>query len=323
MTAALVKGNCAVQVSRRVADLELGLFQSGWDVSRLSGDDPASVAAAASGSIFFEAARSAYIVRGPAPSPSAVASLVESAVDDPDMMVIVAHEGATKKDFKKLVEPLFKKDLVETFNIPGKPWELAAFTASMAVREATRLGTPMGQGLAAALVARSGDDPGAILFEVLKAHTLARISGSPDIQPGHVAGSISAVAELGPAQLEEALASRSAKAILSAARRIGSRSSKDPTMWAVGWLTPSVVKWSAASSTSLGSAAAAAVGINPWVWKNRIEPAARKWGSTGCAEILSVLAGAEAAVRYGAASPWNMLSCGLAEAAAGSSVSSR
>jgi DNA polymerase III delta subunit len=321
MTAALVRGDCAVQVSRRAAELEWGLFQDGWNVSRLSGDDPAAISAAAAGSIFFEAARTAYVVRSPAEAVSAVKDLVESALDDPDTVVILVHEGKTKKDFKKVVEPHFKKGMIETFNLPGKPWEIAAFTAGIAVREATRLGTPMGSGLAEALVARSGDDPGAILFEVLKAHTLARISGSAGIEPGHVAGSIAAVAELGPAQLEEALALRSPKAILSAARRIGSRSSSDPTMWAVGWLTPSVVKWSAAASTSLGGGAASAAGINPWVWKNRIEGPARRWGSEGCAEILAVLAGAEAAVKYGAASPWNMLSCGLAGAATRSSVS--
>jgi hypothetical protein len=309
MTTALIQGSCRPLVVRRSQELELGLVRSGWSVVRLSGSDPSGLDAAAAGSVFFGEARNAYFVRDPESAPAAVASLVGTASDDKDTLVVVVLEGRPKAAFKKTVTPLFKGGLVETFDAPGKPWEMDAWAADLAVREAERLGTPMSDTLATSLVARVGPDPGTVIWEVLKAHRTASADHARRVEPRHVASAIAPVAELGPSKLLDALAEKHPVPILAAARLVGSRSTKDPTMWAVGVITPTVIKW-LAEANHMGPVA----GANIHAWRNHVVPPARRWGAAGCSRILSALAEAESAVKSGASSPWNLLTCGLVSA---------
>jgi len=221
----------------------------------------------------------------------------------------------SSKLFKKVVE---KTSRAYAYITPTKPWEQTPYAADFGVSIAKAMGTPITKALSTSLVGRVGTDLATLWWEIKKASMLAGLEGSPTIEATHVKRVMAPISEVGPEALIAPLEALSAKKFLAAALRVQQYAGKDPTMWTCALLSKRVLLWLAVSHAHENKISldlvAQRLGKNSWYLKNQVLPPARKWGSKGCASLLSALAEAENSVKAGAVAPFNSLVCQVVRA---------
>ena len=302
----LVHGNCGFRVSRHRLSLQNEAFKAGFRVETASGKNKGSALDALSGSAFFSDPLAIVISE---PLKDVEATLELARLSD-ERLHIICIQNSTIPKSSKLIKGL-KEARVSLYQIPTKPWELAPHGVAFGIATAKAMGTPVSKSLVESLVARVGADLPVIYWEIKKASVLAALEGSSSIEAQHVKKTLAPIAEVGPDSLIDPIEKLQAKKFLQAAMRVQNHAGKDPTMWTSAILSKRILLWLAvahAFETNVPmDSLAARLEKNAWYLKNQVLPPAKRWGSKGCAELLSALAASERSVKTGAAAPFNQL----------------
>ena len=177
-------------------------------------------------------------------------------------------------------------------------------------------GVAAGSGVGELLAQGAGGDLGYLRLEVLKLVALARARGvalvgvdlAEQVAGGPIHGDLDRVA----AALGEANSAALGEALLQVRAAVP----RDPTARLLAVLDRAVGQWLCAAM--LGDPdperAAREVGVHPYVYRLRVAGPARRWRLGGLLRVLSVLAGADEAMRAGAPNPFVALAAGLLRA---------
>tara|TARA_X000000950_G_scaffold259444_1_gene327823 strand:- start:585 stop:1448 length:864 start_codon:yes stop_codon:yes gene_type:complete len=278
----------------------------------VDGKDNGTALDALAGNAFFSEPL-AIVVDNPTKDTNTILQLAE--VEDDTLRVVLIHSGTLPKNSKLLK---IKNLRVAQYQNPSKPWEVKPHATEFAVLSAREMGTPISKPLADSLVSRVGADLATVWWEIKKASTLAKSEGGQSIDVKHIKQTIAAISEVGPDAMLAPLEKMSAKKFLQAAFRVQKHSSKDPTMWTCAMFSKRILLWLAVAQAVEKKVpleqVAERLGKNSWYLKNQILQPSKRWGSRGCAELLSALATAENSVKSGAAAPFNSLICSIADA---------
>jgi len=311
----VIYGNCGFRVARHKQGLLHDFYTKGFRVEMVDGNDKGSALDAVSGSVFFSEPLAIFVTQ-PLKDPEGMEDLVQHTGDS--LRAVLIQDGNIPKSSKLFKKVVGKNSRVHTYNTPTKPWEQTPYAADFGVSVAKGMGTPISKSLATSLVGRVGVDLATIWWEVKKASMLAELEGSPTIEATHVKRTMAPIAEVGPEALIPPLEAVSAKKFLATAFRVQQYAGKDPTMWASALISKRVLLWLAVAYAHENKISldlvAQRLGKNSWYIKNQVLPPARRWGSKGCASLLSALSEAENSVRAGAGAPFSGLVCGVLQA---------
>jgi len=210
---------------------------NGWDIQMVNGSDNLAFTSALhqSASLFGDGKPVLVVVHNPDKAPL---SALESHLKDPNpsATVLLSVEGNLNGNtkFGKFISTLDKK-AHQIFAMPENWWDVPEFAAQFCVSEAKRMGRPMNDSLAKALVSRSGTDLGFLFFEVQKSAMHAEDRKSNTIDVEDVKAVMAPIGEVSYDSVREALKSRNPKAVAIALDRVRT-SVRDPIMSLVGYI---------------------------------------------------------------------------------------
>lgn len=314
----IIHGNCEFRVARHTQSI-LREVSTEHRVEFVDGKNTGSAMDVVSGNAFFQEPLVIF-VSNPTKDTDTILSVAEHTGDS--LRLILTHSGTIPKNSK-----LFKVEGVRIayYQNPTKPWEVKPHAVEFGMLAAKEMGLPISKPLAESLVSRVGSDLATVWWEIKKASMLANLEGSNTIDVQHIKRTMAAISEVTPDALIGPLEMMNAKKFLSAAHRVQKMAGKDPTMWTCAMLSKKVLLWLAVATAVEKSVplevVADRLGKNVWYLKNQVLSPARRWGSSGCANLLSALARAEKSVRSGASSPFNSLIFDVAQAMRLSGVS--
>ena len=306
----IIHGNCEFRIAKHKQALLRELVDH--RIEHVDGKDAGSALDVLSSNAFFHEPLAVFM-SNPTKDTNTVMKLAEH-VDD-DLRVILIHSGTIPKNSK-----IFKiKNLrIAQYQNPTKPWEVKPHAAEFGVLAAKDLGTPISKPLADSLVARVGADLATVWWEIKKASVLAQTENSQTIETKHIKQTLAAIAETSPDAMLSSIERMDTKRFLRMAHRVQKQSGKDPTMWACAMLTKRVLLWLAVATALEKSVSledvAAKLGKNVWYLKNQVVSPSKRWGSRGCADLLTALARAENSVKSGASAPFTLLICNIVDA---------
>lgn len=169
--------------------------------------------------------------------------------------------------------------------------------------------------MAMALVRKVGVDLGILDWEVDKAVRLARTRGLVELGADIIRDSMSPISSSDGSRLLDHLAEKNTVGVVKELELYRLSHEEDTIKICGKVLTPHIMRWlQAAHLDSIGMSpdvAAGRVGMNPWYWGNKVLPAARNWGVSGCGMILGVVARGQEAVFNGSVNPWIVLESGI------------
>lgn len=302
--------------------------KNGWDIDIVEGTDTTALMAALTQSfgMFDESLPVLVVVKNPEKAPlDALQGFVKKPT--PNVMVLLSIEGEPKGNtkFGKFVDGLDKK-FVQKYSFAEKKWEIPKEAAAFCVAEAKRLGKPMGEELAAALVKTSGTDYGYLAFEIQKAVLYAEARKSDKLTLEDVKAALAPIGEVSFDGVREALVSRNPKAVASALNRVY-KLSKDPTMGMAGYLEAIAIgsKTEREGKVSFGwlhlttlrqqglsgDQIAERLGTHPWRTNNILLPEVRAWTPEAVLQLLRIAATTRRAVVSGQQDPWVVLTSGI------------
>lgn len=292
------------------------LFQAengGWRVERASGEDQALIRETlGTAGLFSES--TFLLVHKPEKLDEAI---IESHAKDtdPTVVLLLYYEGMPKGKFAKFVKK--HKDKARYFESPS-PFKEEEVAIEFCMKEADKShGMNMPHHLAKALVIRVGCDFGVLAYEVQKICLMAEALGTKEIAAPHLQGVISEVMEVSVFNLVDHLSKMDLKRTAMTLSRIQRTHAGDPTMAVSGILSSTVLQWLSASSLLIkgvsGKDAAKRLGVNPYRYKNFVQPCAQRWGPAKLRKLVRAFAEAQRNVMSGVVSPWNILVCRLLE----------
>jgi DNA polymerase III delta subunit len=266
------------------------------------------------------------VVYNPEKAPLAA---LENHVKDssPATTILLSIEGEPKGNtkFGKFIAGLDKKSH-QVFSFPDKKWEIPAFAMQFCMTEAKRMGKPMKEDLAAALVKTSGIDFGFLFFELEKSVMHAESRGSTTLEVADVKAAMAPIGEVSFEGIKDALATRNRKAVAIALERIH-KLVKDPIMPLCGFLEAIAMgsKTEKEGKTSFGwlhltslvaqgrspDQIAETLGIHPYRCKSFLVPEVRAWNPDAVMELIRVTAQARRAVVSGQLNPWLIFVSGM------------
>jgi len=286
----------------------------GWSVEQVDGADPMAVRDVLDGAGMLVASKTLAVVRNPHKVSLEILDK-QCLVQDYDTTLLLHIEGEPdgRTKFGKWVKA--HKKVHKGFPKPTE-WDAPKVAAVFVVDEVKAYGMTIRPSLADALIGRVGSDLGMLSFEVEKMSLLATANGTKIIEAAEVKGAMAPIAGASVSPIVDALAARNRKRLARALTRFRKRSGADPTMRICGLLRKMVLRWlEAVYLDALPPAAAAKeLGMNPWYFKNKILPAAKRWGKAGTVKVARGIATSERAVLNGAISPWTLLTATLLDA---------
>jgi DNA polymerase III delta subunit len=284
--------------------------RAGWAVIDVDGTQPGVLEDLLTPNPFATATQKTLaVVRTPNKAPLALLEQ-HNAAPAGDITILLHIDGNldSRTKFGKFVKDL--GDRHKAFALPDD-WKAPEVAISFLTQEMIRLGRSMPRDLAAAVVERVGTNLGMLAFEALK---YSMVTQDKVITPAHVKGLVASIAEAEILPLMDALQVRNRHAFLQTAGRLEASSKADPTMRVCRFLAPTAIRWLQAAH--LGSMpprdAASAIGISPWLYENKVLPAARLWGTGDTKRLIGALAASERAVFSGALAPWTLFTARLA-----------
>lgn len=286
---------------------------AGWAILEVDGLVPGDVSEALAGDMFSPTQTLAVVT-----NPEKVdLDLLEAHHASKDyittLFLVVEGEPDGRTKFGKAVKGW--SEVHKSFPLPTE-WKAAEVAAKFVQEEVQRYGQQIADGLATALVQRSGTDLGVLAFEVEKIAILAKLAGTKVIEPKHVAQGHAPIAEASVLPVVDALAAKQAKKLARYLAEVRRTSKDDQTMRVSRLIASSATKWMQASYLDAlpPKAAAEELGVHPWYFENKVLPAARRWGKGGTVKLITDLAAAERAVLSGAVDPWLVLTSRLLSA---------
>ncbi len=232
--------------------------------------------------------------------------------------LLLLHEGDLKKKPAVFEDPSVLHLAIER---PSSRKDRGKVAVRFAAYEANRLlpGSTLDPKLADGLVYAVGTDLGIISQELLKATSLAKAQGSPEVQFSHVRDTLRVSAEMDLRPLSQALVAANAAKTIKALHRLKGSISGDPLMLllrarggpghlALEWLAASYLLEKRVDSQGI----AERLGVPRWAVERDVIPAARRWGTSNLRWLVHGLSEVEAAVLRGSATPWVALVAVLA-----------
>lgn len=300
----------------------------GWDIQTVNGANGMEFMSALhqSSSMFGDGKPVLLVVNNPdkAPLPALEAHLKDP---DPSVTLLLSIEGDPKGNtkFGKFIATLDKK-AHQVFAMPDNWWDIPDFAVQFCLAEAKRMGRPMKDDLAKALVARSGTDLGFLSFEMQKSAMHAEARGSSTIDVVDVKAAMAPIGEVSYESVKEALKSRNRKAVAIALERIRT-SVRDPIMSlagyidsfligtktekegkiSFGWLhtTTMIAKGMSADDIAL------ALGVSSKRCQYFMLPEVANWKPNDVIALMKATAAARRAVVSGQLDPWLVLVSGV------------
>lgn len=324
-----ISGSCDF-LRRRQVELTISKQRSnGWDVQVVSGSDFGGFNSAVnrSASIFDDGRPMLVVVNNPElMTLSALEAYANSS--DPALAILVVVDGDPKGNtkFGKFINGLNKKSH-QAFPMPDKKWEIPKFAIQFCVDESRRLGKPMTDELASALVKTSGTDLGFLSFEMQKAAIYADSHGADTIGVLDIKATMALINEASFDIIKDALVTKNTKAVIGALDRIR-RLSKDPIMLICGFIESiligsKIIKDNGAipfgwlhltvmvSKGFTPDHIADEFGINQYRCKNFLLPEVAAWRPHSVIQLLKSTAAARRALVSGQVDPWLVLTTGL------------
>ena len=294
---------------------------AGWDVQFVDGANNMDLMTGLhqSASMFGDGKPVLLVVYNPeqAPLPALEGQLKN---EDPAVTLLLSLEGDPKGNtkFGKFVAALDKK-AHQAFPMPEKKWETPKIAAAFCVGEAKRLGKPMAEDLAHALVQKSGVDYGFLAFELQKAILHAEARGATALEVVDVRAAMAPIGEVSFDEVKNALATRNKKAVAQALERIrkavkepimplcgfleavaiGSKTEKEGRI-SFGWLHLATLNARGLSPDDI----ATELGINPYRCKSFLLPEVRAWQPAAVLSLVQATSEARRAVLTGQLNPW-------------------
>lgn len=238
-----------------------------------------------------------------------------------DVVVVVHHPGKIKRgsNLATVAEELPKK-FVARFEAP-KPWEAEERAIRFCSDEARRKGFSLSERIASALVKSVGADLGVLSFEIDKIGMFMGAEGAEVAEPRHVRATLGAFVELGPGPIVAALERRNLKALGSALanmRRTHAGNLSGATLRACAFVSRAATEWLHVASLLKEKAPleeiASRTGRHLFVLREKVLPAAKRWGEGSLVSLIRLVARIERSVRNGHVHPWVELECALLEA---------
>lgn len=315
------------QISQTVAKQRA----NGWDIQSVDGANAQAFLSAVhqSASMFGDGKPVLVVVNNPEKAPLAA---LEAHLKDPSpsATLLLSIDGDPKGNskFGKFIATLDKKSH-QIFPLPDNWWDLPDFAVQFCMTEAKRLGRPMDDKLAKALVQRSGTDLGFLSFEMQKSALHAEARGSSTIDVADVKAARAPIGEVSYDAFKEALEHRNRKAVVVALDRI-QKSIRDPVMslsgsiesWvmgtktekegkiAFGWLHVSTMLAQGMNADQIANA----LNVSVNRCKYHMIPEVRLWKPNDVLGLLKATAAARRAVVSGQIDPWLVLVSGVLNA---------
>ncbi len=232
--------------------------------------------------------------------------------------MVLHYEGKTRGNtkFGKLVNKTLKGQHKEF--LEPKPWDAGDLAIKFCIAEAKERGKSMSGTLAGGLVSIIGTDLGMLAFEILKAVRLAEFLGDDKLTIEHIKAVKAPLNEAEMSPIIKALELRKVVPLIRALDRLRSSRTKDPTIWVCHAVQSTALRWLAITDLMQKDVApkdaAAQLDMNPWFFKNKVLPHARRWGRKRNIRLVKALAASERGVLSGHQDPWTGLCSRLIEA---------
>ena len=303
---------------------------AGWDIQVVDGSDSMGFLSALhqSAGMFGDGKPVLVIVHNPEKAPL---SALENHAKDPSpaATVLLSIEGEPKGNtkFGKFILGLDKKAHM-AYPLPDK-WDIPKFATQFCVTEAKRMGKPMTEELAGALVKTSGVDFGFLAFELQKAFLHAEARGSATLDFADVKATVAPMGEVSFDAIKDALATRNRKTVAMALGRI-KKLVKDPTMKLCGFLEAIILgsMTEKEGKTSFGwlhltvmvaqgmdsDQIADALGVKPFRCKTYLLPEVRAWNPKALLDLVRATSQTRRAVVTDQLDPWLILVAGILKA---------
>lgn len=234
--------------------------------------------------------------------------LAHEAEGSTEVCLLIRHDGeATPTSFAGMIAAKLPKGRHIAYAAP-KPWDAKDAAVKFLIAECARREKSISEGLAAAVVRQVGTDLGMLSFEAMKVSMLLDAGGRKEIAREDLVGLVASFGSEDWQILNEALASRNAKALVRVLADIRKGPSSDAIVKVCVIAGTSVMKWlhtaALAEEGIEGDDAAARVGTHPF--KHRLEnvPAARAWGQDSLVELLRGIVAVERGAKRGHVDPW-------------------
>jgi DNA polymerase III delta subunit len=242
---------------------------------------------------------------------------------DNDVAVLLHYEGDLEKVRKKstVAQVVGKIDKRFTANfLAPKPWEAQEFAEKFVRKEARGLKLTIEPTLVSNLVTIVGSDLGVLSYELRKALALCKGAGTMEVTGPMLRSSVAAIMEAGAQPVVEYLGQRQVARLARALTAMRRTHASDPTMKGIAFVGRNVLQWvQAASLISAGISPeeiSREMEVNPWIFRNKISPIAKKWGEKNLADLLSDLADIERGIKSGHINPWVEFESALIRASA-------
>lgn len=243
---------------------------------------------------------------------------------DNDVAVLLHYEGDLEKARKKstMAQVAAKIDKRFTANfLAPKPWEAQEYAEKFVQKEARRLKLSIDAPLVTNLVTIVGSDLGVLAYELSKAHAVCRGNNTMEVTGPLLRQSIAAISEAGAQPVVEHLGARNVGRLARALTAMRRTHASDPTMKGIAFVGRNILQWlQAASLISAGISPeeiSREMEVNPWIFRNKISPIAKKWGEKNLANLLSDLADIERGIKSGHVNPWVEFESALIKAVTG------
>ena len=302
---------------------------SGWDIQTVDGTDGSLMSAIhQSANLFGDNKPVLVVIKTPEKAPlSALQDYIKNPTPNVTLLLVLDDEPKGNTKFGKFIDAL-DKNARQIYDLPDKKWEIPKVSIAFVVAEAKRLGKPITEDLAAALVKTSGTDFGYLAFELQKAVFYAESRKSDKLTIEDIKAAIAPIGEVSFDGVREALITRNPKAIASALNRVY-KMSKDPTMGMAGYLEAIAIgsKTERDGKTSFGwlhlttlrqqgltgDQIAERLGTHPWRTNNILLSEVRAWSPEAVLQLFRLAAQTRRAVVSGQLDPWVVLVSGIIE----------
>lgn len=233
---------------------------------------------------------------------------------DSTVSILIVQNGAVDKDLRKLQEIVPSKKCFMETNMPEKSYDYAKTAQRFLIREMKSFDWNLSEGLADAMVTKTGTDLGTLWFELLKVRMYMAALGlkAPgDVLPEHVRPLVLSFREVTPVEITNALGDASVVKLVQAFDLVKSNSKEDPTMAACAWIGAQAMKWLHVAVLDAQKApvseGASRAGMAPYVYETFNLPIARRWTAPRLIHLLNRVATVQAAIRKGIINPWILL----------------
>lgn len=299
--------------------------KNGWRVEIVDGADQWAIKTALTqgGGLFSDTNQPVLVVvRNP---DKADLTILEAHQSDKESKItlLLSYEDDPKMNtkFGKFLQGLGTKAHM-AYPLAEKKWDLPKEAVKFCMVESKKMGKPMEENVAEALVRRCGTDYGFLNFELTKFALLAESRGLSAIGAAEVRESMAAIGEMSFDGIKDALISRSRVRLATALDKIG-KTSKDPIMGLCGFIDylafgkkadtkggegrPSFGWFHLALLVEQGlppDEIADTFGINRWYCQNKLLPEVRRWTPKDILRLIEAGAQSRRAVLNGAIDPW-------------------